>query len=363
MELGLFLQPAISPKKSLKEANDSVLAMIKACDELGYSEAWIGEHFTAEWEPICSPDIIVAQALQQTKNIKLAAGAHVLPYHNPVELAHRVAYMDHLAQGRLMLGVASGGLPSDWELFGVDGKAGEHREMTSEALEIMFKIWTEEELTEYKGKYWNVGTPKTVMDGIGMHIKPFQKPFPPIGVAGSNANSGTLRLAGEYGFLPMSLGVTARTAYQHWDCVLEGAAISGKTPDRDTWRIVNQTLVADTDEEALDLAINGAMGEAWREYFIPLYKKSKMLSKFKHRDDVPDEEVTVEYLAKNTWYVGSPDTVAKKMDELYEGSGGFGTLLVTGYDYSDNFEAWKKSMRLLKEEVLPRMQNNRKVFA
>ena len=115
--------------------------MIRTADRLGYTEAWIGEHFTAPWEPNPAPDLLIAQALMQTSRIKLAPGAHLLPYHHPAELACRVAFMDHLAQGRYMLGIGASGLPSDWQLFCVDGVKGETREMTREALDIMLKIW------------------------------------------------------------------------------------------------------------------------------------------------------------------------------------------------------------------------------
>ncbi len=118
--------------------------MIRTADRLGYTEAWIGEHFTAPWEPNPAPDLLIAQALTQTKQIKLAPGAHLLPYHHPAELACRVAFMDHLAQGRYMFGIGASGLPSDWQLFGIDGVKGENRDMTREALDIILKIWETE---------------------------------------------------------------------------------------------------------------------------------------------------------------------------------------------------------------------------
>ena len=58
--------------------------VIRTADRLGYTEAWIGEHFTAPWEPNPAPDLLIAQALMQTKRIKLAPGAHLLPYHHPL---------------------------------------------------------------------------------------------------------------------------------------------------------------------------------------------------------------------------------------------------------------------------------------
>lgn len=362
MKLGLFLMPAVSPDTTPYDATQTVLEMIRYGDEIGYAEAWIGEHYTTRYEPIPSPDLVIAQALLQTKNIKLAPGAHLLPYHHPVELAHRIAYLDHLAQGRLMLGVAPGQLPGDWELFNVDWKSGEHREMTFEALEIMFKIWTEKEPFEYRGKYWDANRIEPMFGGLfEMHLYPYQKPYPPIGIAGTSPNSATLKLAGQYGFMPMSLGVTPDTIGYHWTTIQEGASIGGKTANRDDWRVAQHVFVADTDEEAIDLAVNGMMGEFNREYYIPLLTAAKMTYRVKHQEDVPDEAITPEYLAKHNWYVGSPETVAKKLDALYEAAGGFGTLLVTGYDYGENKDVWFKSMRLLQEEVLPRLKHNRKI--
>ena len=116
MKLGLFLMPSHPPERSPYDAQQWDLKCLRMADEYGLEEAWIGEHFTAPWEPVPSPDILIAQALMQTKNIKLGTGAHLLPFHHPIELASRVAYLDHLAQGRYMFGIGSGGLQSDHEL-------------------------------------------------------------------------------------------------------------------------------------------------------------------------------------------------------------------------------------------------------
>jgi alkanesulfonate monooxygenase SsuD/methylene tetrahydromethanopterin reductase-like flavin-dependent oxidoreductase (luciferase family) len=361
MNLGLFLMPSHPPERSLYDATQWDLEMIKYADELGFQEAWIGEHFTSDWEPIPAPDLLIAQALLQTKNIKLAPGAHLLPYHHPAELAHRVAYLDHLAQGRLMFGIGSSGLPSDWELFNVNGAEGENRKMTSEALEIILKLWTEEEPFEYKGNYWNVNKTGPLSGGLlGPHILPFQKPYPPIGIAGLSPGSETLKMAGQFGFIPLSLGANNEYITSHWNSVEEGAKRSGKTPDRKEWRITRDVFVAETDEEAFELSVNSMMGRQHSEYWIPLFDGFGALSVFKHREDIETNEINVKYMAENCWFIGSPDTVAKKMDALYETVGGFGTLLVTGYDYTDQPGAWKNSMRLLMEEVVPRLKRNRK---
>src|SRR5687768_18589783 len=154
MKFGLFMMPSHPPERGLYESHQWDLDYLSLVDELGFEEAWIGEHFTSPWEPIPAPDIMIAQALMRTKRIKLGTGAHLLPFHHPAELAHRVAYLDHLAQGRLMLGVGAGGIPSDWTVFDVDGMNGVNRKMMWEALDIMLKFWTDPEPFTHKGDFW-----------------------------------------------------------------------------------------------------------------------------------------------------------------------------------------------------------------
>ena len=361
MKLGLFLMPSHPPERSTYAAHNWDLDVLCLADELGYAEAWIGEHFTAPWEPIPSPDILIAQALMRTTNIKLGTGAHLLPFHHPVELAHRVAYLDHLAQGRYMFGIGSGGLQSDHELFGVDMEAGEHREMTREALDIILHVWAGKAPSEYKGKFWNVKIPDAKdyeFANLRTFLTPFQKPHPPIGVAGASPSSDTLKIAGERGYIPMSLGLNAVYVASHWDVVEEGAREAGRTPPRRSdWRIVRDLWVAETDEEARQGALNGMLGRAWEEYLLPLfsYGPYPFVKFMKHDDSIPDEAVTPEYMVDNLWLVGSPDTVAAKLRSLYETVGGFGTLLWLTFDHSENRKAYEKCARLLAEKVMPQL--------
>src|SRR5581483_4267285 len=134
MDYGLFTMPSHPPERALFDGHQWDLQTLRWADELGFSEAWIGEHHTAPWEPHPAPDLLVAQALLQTKRMRIGPGGFLLPYHHPAELANRVAMLDHLAQGRLNFGVAASGLPSDWAMFNVDGNAGVNREMTRESL-------------------------------------------------------------------------------------------------------------------------------------------------------------------------------------------------------------------------------------
>src|SRR5437667_12114009 len=87
------------------------------------------------------------------------------------------------------------------------------------------------------------------------HIRPLQKPHPPIGVAGVSKGSDTLKLAGEHGFLPMSLNLNPAYVASHWESVEEAARRSGRTPSRADSRLVGQIFVASTDAEAWRLPV------------------------------------------------------------------------------------------------------------
>ena len=361
MKPGLFLMPSHPPERTTADAHKHDLDTIVLADELGYTEAWIGEHFTAPWEPLPAPDLMIAQALMLTKNIRLGAGAHLLPYHHPAELAHRVAYLDHMAQGRLLLGIGAGGLQTDALMFDVDFDAGQNREMTREALEIMLFIWRNEAPSEYKGKFWTVSLPdpkEWEWASLRNFITPYQKPHPPIGVAAASPSSETLKIAGEKGYIPMSLGLGPAYIASHWESVLEGAERGGREPPpRSEWRLVRDVWVAETDEEAVRTAREGMLFRCWGEYLFPLFNFGPypLVAGMKHDESVATEDIDLEYMLEHLWLVGSPDTVAQKIRNLYEVSGGFGVLLNMVLDHAEDWPAWERSMRLLTEEVMPQV--------
>jgi alkanesulfonate monooxygenase SsuD/methylene tetrahydromethanopterin reductase-like flavin-dependent oxidoreductase (luciferase family) len=315
------------------------------------SRRLIGEHFTAAWEPCPAPDLLIAQALQKTKRIRLGPLGHLLPYHNPVELAQRVAYLDHMAEGRYQLGVGISALPTDHQLFALNGR---NREMTFEALEIMTRLWNDGP-SDFNGEFWSMGETRSELPGLGYHLAPYQKPHPPVAIAGLTPGSANHKLAGEKGYIPVSLSIDpdASVTAKHWDAVVEGAQRTGRAPDRKAWRIIRDIYVAPTDDEARDLAINGIMGRCWREFLLPVYLGLGLGSILKRDPGMSDEAVDLEYLADNLWLVGSPQTVADRIIDLQDQTGGFGYLLVVSYDATNELESWERSLRLLMDEVMP----------
>ncbi|MGI9378141.1 MAG: LLM class flavin-dependent oxidoreductase, partial [Methyloligellaceae bacterium] len=140
MDLGLFMMPLHPPEKDRTQTFEEDSACIILADRLGYKEAWIGQHHSAEWEPIPSNDIFIATMVSQTENIRLGTGVSILPQHHPANVAIRIAYLDHLSRGRINVGFGQGGIPTDWALFDLPDP-GTQGLMTLEAMDIILKLW------------------------------------------------------------------------------------------------------------------------------------------------------------------------------------------------------------------------------
>ena len=359
MEAGFFTMPLHPPGSDITKTLDDDLEQIVTLDQLGYKEAWIGEHFTTVWENISAPDLFIANALAKTKNIILGTGVSCMPNHNPFVIAHRIAQLDHMAHGRFHWGVGSGGFPGDFEVFGFDPSTGEHRHMTRDAVDTVLQLWENPRPGVYDHKWWRFSVPEPV-DEIGMrfHLKPYQKPHPPIAVAGVGVKSDTLLMAGQRNWIPMSINfVPARVLKTHWEAVDEGAHETGAKADRSNWRIAREVYIADTTEEARRDALHGVLARDYERYIRPLLSRIKMLDLLKVDPEMPDADLTTEYMVDNIWLVGSADDVAAKLRRLYDDVGGFGVLLAMAHEWLPK-DKWVRSMTSLVRDVVPRLPNS-----
>ena len=354
MKLGYFTMPLHPPGHNFTETIHSDLEQIVLLDKLGYDEAWIGEHLTFEWENIPAPDLFIAQALAMTQNIILGTGVSCMPNHNPFMLAHRIAQLDHMAKGRFYWGVGSSSTPGDQELFDFDSNKVDQRALTREAVDLIIELWKDPKPGLYEHPRWRGTIPEPVEEiGLRWHLGPYQKPHPPIGVAGVSPNSDTLLLAGARGWMPMSVNfIPISTVKGHWDSVEKGAKAAGRQADRSLWRIAREVYVAETTEQARKDALEGVLARDYMQYWMNLMKFSNRRPIFKVDPSMPDSELTPEYFMENIWIVGSPEEVAAQVRSAYEEVGGFGVLLAMGHEWKPQ-DKWERSMKLLAEEVMP----------
>ena len=354
MKVGTFMMPLHPPEKDRTQTFEEDVECVIWADELGFSEAWVGQHHTAGWEPIPSNDVFIAHMLPQTKNIRLGTGVTIITQHHPANVAVRLAYLDHLAKGRLNVGFGQGGVPTDWALFDLPDPRTQGL-MTLEAMDIVLKLWQEDGPFEFKGDYWNVKLDEKVPElGLGQILQPYQKPHPPIAMSIVREESMAATTGGRRGFIPISINMApAHKVKRQWELYCEGALEAGREPDRSEWRISRSIFVGESDAEAREHALNGAFA-ASLVYLRGMLTLARMQDLLKWDPEMPDEAVDAEYIIDNIAIVGSVDTVTRKLQDLYDLTGGFGTLLMIGHDWDDKAKM-RRSMELMAKEVIPQL--------
>src|SRR5712671_5375572 len=185
---GVFLAPhhPIGEHPTLQFQRDLELA--EWLDELHYDEFWVGEHHSAGWETIGSPEMFLVAAAERTQRIRLGTGVISIPYHHPFNVAQRMVHLDHLSHGRAILGVGPGALPSDAVMLGIDPMT--QRDRMDEGLGVILHLLNEEDPITVKSDWFT-------LDGAALQLRPLQERLP-VTVASTISPSG-MKTAGKYG--------------------------------------------------------------------------------------------------------------------------------------------------------------------
>ena len=354
MNLGFFTMP-IHPldkdwRQSLAEDREAFLL----ADELGFTEAYVGEHVTDKAENITSCVTFLAWIAAATKQIKLGTGTVNMPNTHPATVAATIAMLDHMLNGRFIFGISPGGLLSDAELFG--NLDFNRNEMFLEAINQVLGIWSGEPPYNLQGKYWTVSTQRTQIKEIGQGYipRPLQRPHPPIVVTAVAPFSKGVTEAAVRGWDPISANfLMPAWVKSHWPKYVEGCERGGRVADPTNWRVAKSVFVADDAAKAKAYATDpdGPYVNYYRSLFTKL-KKNGRIELFKTHRDQPDDEVTLDMICDKLIIYGTPDSVADQILAFQNEVGTFGTLLYAGKDWKDR-ELGRKSMILTAEKVLP----------
>ena len=342
MKFGVFMAPFHRVGENPTLALERDLELLQWLDTLGFDEAWIGEHHSAGWETIASPEVFMATAAERTRSIRLGTGVVSLPYHHPYMVANRMVLLDHLTRGRVMLGVGPGALASDAYMLGINPER--QREMMDESLGIIMRLFNEAEPINYQSDWFE-------LHDAMLQLRPYQENFP-VAVASVQSPAGVL-LAGKHGTAVISLSVPRdlirrTTLKDQWAIAEESAAEHGKTVDRNEWRLSVGCHLAETRKEAFE-DIRVGSGRVVTEYFGNTLGHEV--------PDVPQNKI-VDFMAENNqWIVGTPDDCIAGIERLLEASGGFGGLLIRVEDWAPR-DKIMRSYELLARYVMPRFQGS-----
>jgi len=359
MRLGYFTMPvhpaSRNPTDTLREDREIIIL----ADELGYHDAFVGEHLTDLVENVTNSMMFLATLIHSTKRIILGSGTTNLSHMHPVLIAAHAAMFDHLAQGRFILGVSPGALPSDAEALGIFNE--DRNKMFAESIEIITRLWAASPPfdIDLPDNRFKVSTRLTYdeISNTGMMIKPFQSPRPEIvGTVVAPYSKGVIAM-GEKDFHPMSANfLFDRWLPSHWENYSQGKQNVGKVADRSDWRVARTIMVHDDEKIARDYGRSSEQSP-YRFYYRNLgYKlrKGKRDAVFTHDGKTPDNPVPLDDILNELVIAGGVNEVVDKILALNEKLGGFGELVYAGLDWTEPNLA-RRSMVLMAEEVMPRV--------
>jgi len=293
LQFGIFLAPfhRVGENPTLGFARN--MELLEWLDHLGFDEAWIGEHHSAGWETIASPELMIAAALERTRHIRLGSGVTSMPYHHPLMVANRFVQLDHMSRGRTMLGCGPGALPSDAYMMGIDPSS--QRPRLEQALEAVMRLLKCEEPVTMKTDWFELREAR-------LHLAPYTDPHFPIACASALTPSGMIA-AGRWGLGVLSIGAGLPGGPEalagQWQIYENEARKHGIVPDRKKWRVVVNMHCADDDKRALQEVRAGERRETVT-YF------EDTLGRPPGRSDDP----LTEGVAMGTTLIGDPERVA-----------------------------------------------------
>jgi limonene 1,2-monooxygenase len=335
---GIFLAPFHNLDENPTLAIQRDMELVEHLDRLNYHEAWIGEHHSGGFEIIGSPEVFIAAAAERTRHIRLGTGVVSLPYHNPFILADRMVQLDHMTRGRTMFGVGPGALVHDAVKIGI--RAEQQRPRMNQSLDVLVKLLRGETVSETTDWY--------DLQSARLQLPCYTQPMMEMAVAASRSPAGALA-AGRHGIGMLSIGGTSPDAIRHhannWTLYSEQARHGGHVPDR---RMVTLLHVAETREKARENVQYGI--HAFRNYFndvatFPIVPP-----------DVTDPYTF--FTETGSACIGTPDDAIAYIEQLQQGTGGFGAILELAHNWADWAET-KRHYELMARYVHPHFQGSR----
>ncbi|HPG28540.1 MAG TPA: LLM class flavin-dependent oxidoreductase [Myxococcota bacterium] len=318
---GVFLAPYHADDESPTLQLRRDLDLARHLDALGYDELWVGEHHSASFETIASPELFIAAAAERTRRIRLGTGVVSLPYHHPLMVAERITQLDHQTGGRVMLGVGPGQLPSDAHMMGID--VARQRGMMNESLEVLIPLLRGETVT-HSTDWFTLRDARVQLAG--------RMPTPvEMAVAAAVSPSGP-SAAGRHGIGMLSMAATSGAGFDllpaHWALCEDEARRNAHTVDRRSWRLVVPMHLAESREQAHADMRHGLL--ALVRYFERL--GGEEMKAIRTVEQAIEQWTRHGLSLLGRAVIGTPDDAVASIRALVDRSGGFGTILLLAHD-------------------------------
>ena len=334
MKLGFFVTNQYLPGESMSEKIQESSEQVRAARDAGFSLIATGQHYLAAPYQMSTSFTLLSRLAADAGDMQVAATVILVPLHNPVELAESVSTLDAITNGKFVFGVGLGYRDEEYSAFGV--KRGERVGRMNEAMDLIKKLWSEDEV-EFNGKYYTV--PKTKIS-----TKPVQNPHPPIWVAANNDVA--IRRAARWGY-PWLINphATVPMVADQWT-KYKSALDEFGNPVPDDLPMMREMYVAEDRETA------------YLESRPFLEAKYKAYADWGQDKALPGEEsfsVPYQDLAKDRFLLGSPDDIVEEF-RRYHDELGVNHMICRMQWPGMPQEKVLKQIELLGREVIPRIR-------
>ena len=342
MRFGSFVFSISGDPEKDHQVIEATMGEIVLAEQVGLDAVWLTEHHFDGAVAYADPLVFGSAVAMRTDRIRIGFAVVEMALHHPLRLAVQTSVLDHLSNGRLIVGVGRGSAYNEYEYLGFGVSLEQGRDMIAEAEELLVKAWTGENV-HHQGRYWQVEFP-------GLRPRPFQTPHPPL-VRACISEPSMVEMA-QIG-RPVLIGVqavgTLRRRLGLYGETMAQAGFSEPAVESaldQTW-VQRGIVIGESDQEGLEIAEAG-LGRYMDHLLSARVKFNPGGNTYRDTSRPPPDSEVMEH----AFLAGTPETVAEKIVELRE-AGVRNLMLNFNVGQIPNHQV-ERSLRVFGEKVLPK---------
>ncbi|MCB1741833.1 MAG: LLM class flavin-dependent oxidoreductase [Gammaproteobacteria bacterium] len=334
-KVGLLLSVEHGAEDDIAARFHNVLQMARCAREVGFDFLEAPQHLLAAPNQYLHCVPLLSRVAAEVPGMRLGTNIIELTLHHPVEIAETLATLDVISGGNLCVGFGRGYREEEFASFGV--APGTRLSRFLESLELVKRLWTEDTV-DHDGQHFR-------LNGVGIGIRPLQKPRPPIVLAAS-ADAMVERTARVADGLTLAGHSTLEVLSRQIDLYREALAQAGKPYPAPIQRVTLETYVGPD------------MQTAQREAYPYIARKYQSYASWGQDDVLPPGQTfsaPIEALAEDRFIVGDPDHVSERL-LAYKRALSLNELCVRMHWIGMPYAQYERAVRLFASSVLPRLK-------
>ena len=344
MRFGTFVFPISADREGDHQVIENTLRDVELAEQVGMDAVWLAEHHFDGAVAYADPLVFAAAVAARTHRVRIGFAVLEMALHHPVRLAVQTALLDHLSDGRLIVGTGRGSAYNEYEYLGFGISMEESRRILPEAEELLVKAWTGDDV-DHRGEFWKVSFPN-------LRPRPQQRPHPPL-VRACLTEESLVEMA-KIG-RPALIGVlsldTLRRRLRLYRDTMLGEGFGKEAVDNaldQTW-VQRGLYVSENDQEALEVAT-----AALRRYHKHLLQARIKFNPGGPPLRSPGQAPPAGEMVEHAFLAGTPWRVSQQIDQLRDA--GVRNLLLNPNVGQMAPAQVERSLRLFGDQVMPKFQ-------